>query len=820
SIAEVAGTSTYNWTLPAGATITAGAGTRTITVAFGTNSGTISVTPESSCGNGSPNSLIVTVSGSPAQPGTITGNGTVCSGATGVAYSVPTVAGATSYTWTLPAGATIASGNNSNSITVNFGTSGGDISVRAVNTCGESMVRNRAISITSPAMADAGPDQYISTTTTTLAGLSTYGTGTWTRVNGSGNINDPSNPSTSVSGLANGVNTFMWTVSNSCGSSSDNVVINVGSQPVVTEINGPANVILGESYTYTVPFESNVSYVWSVPTGVTIVSGQGTNSLTVRMDSGSGGSIGLAASNDYGTTNVDKIISIGGAPAIGTIVSGPEYVQPGQSYTYNVPYVDGATYSWDVPAGANIISGQGTNSIVVQFSEGSSGAVSVAATNAYGTSNASTSVSVGYPPVSSEISGPSNVELGETYTYTVPNGVGVQFDWSVPAGAIIVSGQGTNSISVRFDSGSGGNINLIATNNYGITNSSKPVNIGNTPAIGSTVNGPEYVQPGQDYTYSVPFEDGVSYEWSVPAGATIVSGQGTNSVVVRFTDGSSGDVSVVATNPYGSSSAAGSVNVGNPPVNYTITGEDVVTSGPEYTYSIPYEDGVTYNWDLPEGATIVSGQGTNSITVVFAEEVSGNLTVTTSNNFGSSSSSIPILINSAPVVTGISGPAEVETNNTYTYSVPFNNGSMYHWVLPEGASFIDDFQNGGHQVTIVIHGEVYGEISVTESNPLGNAYMELFISTPNATSVADGLVADSYDVYPNPFIEHTTIRINSVHRSEVTVSVMDAKGVIINTYSSFYTNEEIRLGDDLTIGMFFVQLNYEDKVQIVKIIKL
>ncbi|HML84331.1 MAG TPA: hypothetical protein PKE52_04135, partial [Bacteroidales bacterium] len=51
----------------------------------------------------------------PAAAGTITGPAAVCQGATGVNFSVPAIANATSYNWTLPSGATITAGSGTNS---------------------------------------------------------------------------------------------------------------------------------------------------------------------------------------------------------------------------------------------------------------------------------------------------------------------------------------------------------------------------------------------------------------------------------------------------------------------------------------------------------------------------------------------------------------------------------------------------------------------------------------------------------------------------------------------------------------------------------
>ena len=65
----------------------------------------------------------------------IAGEATVNPQATGTVYSVPAIAG-TTYAWTVPAGATIASGAGTHQITVNWAASSGDVSVVLTNACG------------------------------------------------------------------------------------------------------------------------------------------------------------------------------------------------------------------------------------------------------------------------------------------------------------------------------------------------------------------------------------------------------------------------------------------------------------------------------------------------------------------------------------------------------------------------------------------------------------------------------------------------------------------------------------------------------------
>ncbi|MBI4645146.1 MAG: hypothetical protein HY738_00785 [Bacteroidia bacterium] len=82
---------------------------------------------------------IICCSPLPGSAGAITDTTPVCQGQNGVTYTISPVTDATGYNWALPSGATIASGANTNSITVNFSVtaSSGNITVYGVNDCGD-----------------------------------------------------------------------------------------------------------------------------------------------------------------------------------------------------------------------------------------------------------------------------------------------------------------------------------------------------------------------------------------------------------------------------------------------------------------------------------------------------------------------------------------------------------------------------------------------------------------------------------------------------------------------------------------------------------
>jgi hypothetical protein len=112
-----AGMTNYTWTTSAGGTVMSGQGTNVAYVNWvgsGPQSVSVNYMNAGGCSAPSPTSFAVTVDPVPGAAGAITGTASVCGGATGIAYFVAPVTGATAYVWTLPAGATIASGEWTN----------------------------------------------------------------------------------------------------------------------------------------------------------------------------------------------------------------------------------------------------------------------------------------------------------------------------------------------------------------------------------------------------------------------------------------------------------------------------------------------------------------------------------------------------------------------------------------------------------------------------------------------------------------------------------------------------------------------------------
>ena len=153
------GQTNYIWAVSAG-TIVSGQGTSTLNVTWtGIGPQTVSVNYNNSfgCSGTNPTVYNLFVNPFPGPAGAISGIAALCAGTSGVAYSTTPVANATSYTWMVPAGATIATGAGTTGITINFGPAAvsGNITVAGTSSCGEGISSNFPVTV-NPMPAAAG----------------------------------------------------------------------------------------------------------------------------------------------------------------------------------------------------------------------------------------------------------------------------------------------------------------------------------------------------------------------------------------------------------------------------------------------------------------------------------------------------------------------------------------------------------------------------------------------------------------------------------------------------------------------------------------
>ena len=390
-----------------------------------------------------------------AQPGAITGPASVCVGA-GNTYSIPAVGNATGYTWSVPAGWTINSGQGTTSINATPGAAG-NICVTASNLCGASPPTCLAVSLATPSSAPAGasasPNPICPSNPTTLSvsggSLGVGASWDW-YTGGCGGTFVGTGASIVVSPA--GTTTYYVAAVGTCNTTAcASVVVNMGGTTATPGApTGNTNVCNGSSNAYsTTGSVGATSYNWTVPGGAVINSGQGTTSISVTMGASSG-NICVDATGPCGTSaQACTFVTITTVPLAPTSITGTTPVCPGNE-NYSIGGVAGATgYTWSTAgAGGSITGGQGTTGLSVNWSSSGTGVVSVTANNACGSSSAAT-FTVLVNPLPNVTIVPSSTAICSGATATLTASGAVNYTWiggTIPTtGAVVTVSPTTTS---------------------------------------------------------------------------------------------------------------------------------------------------------------------------------------------------------------------------------------------------------------------------------------------------------------------------------------------------------------------------------------
>ena len=631
--------------------------------------------------------------------------------------------------------------------------------------------------------------------------------------NGGATINGATNSSYTTNTA--GIYTVSIKNSNGCSVTSSSTTVGVNSLPTVvasassSTICSGASTILSTSVTGNSPY----SYAW--------VPSSSLSSATISNPTAT-----PSAATTYFVTVTDAngcqggastAINVNNLPVASATASGATTFCLGGNVTLNANAGAKLMYQWN---NSNGIIGGATG---LSYIATASNTYIVTVTDSNGCSAASNGVAVtaNTPPTTSNAG--SVQYITKSYTNLSANaattGSGA---WSVVSGTGVFANAGSFNTSVTGLS-SGANVFewTISSGTCTPSSSTVTINVGSTPPP-QTIGGPTQVDPNTTgITYSVPSVSGTTNHWTIPAGVTIVSYNADSSqITVNFGTGG-GAIAVTQTNVFGSTTNTLPVTVGNSPPPETITGPSNVTANSTgVTYSVPSVGDPKKTWTLPTGATITAyNTDSSQITVSFGN-IGGNVSVTETNSYGSTTNTLPVNVGTAPATQQITGVSSVTPNETgVIYSVTAQAGTKYKWSLPPGA-VVTYINSDSTQITVSF-GSVGGNVIVTETNPFGSTNDTLPVALAQTTGVIAGHVNDSYEIYPNPFYGSTTIVVNSPVNEKITLSVIDLQGVTCFTSSDYYTNQHIKIGYQLaSAGVYFVQLSYGNEIKVIKAVKV
>lgn len=401
-------------------------------------------------------------------------------------------------------------------------------------------------------------------------------------------------------------------------------------------------------------------------------------------------------------------------------------------------------YNWTLPGGWNVTGGNNTNAIQVSSGTGG-GTISVAAENNCGTTSA---VTKNVTVLSSSFAALSNITVSDTVCSNIANvsisvtndPAATYYNWTLPNGWNITSGNNTNTIQVTSGS-TGGTISVTAENNCASSSPATksitvvPSNLG-TPGL---ITGEDTVCEGISSTYSIVAVSGAdAYLWTTPNGWTVAS-ISPDSTITYNIGNSSGTVTVAAVNGCGQSSAAQfavTVNAAPSLIGSTIAGPDTLCNGGSagiyYTLNPFATTNEDYNWSIPNNWSFVGSS--NSSAPIINVNSSGAITVNTSNSCGNSNTiSLNVVVLDTP-------NAQITTAGNVLTASPTGTGYIYIWYAD--GQLISDADGNSYTPTQIGNYSV----QIFDGNNCGGLSAETNVVVSGIEEVTESVIA----IYPNP----------------------------------------------------------------------
>jgi len=289
---------------------------------------------------------------------------------------------------------------------------------------------------------------------------------------------------------------------------------------------------------------------------------------------------------------------------------------------------------------------------------------------------------------------------------------------------------------------------------------------------------------------------------------------GMNSVLVKFESYNNNgnnlyldnvNISGTFLNPIANFSASKTTACAGDQINFTDSTQNIATTWkwtftggfpPSSTLQNP--SGIIYNAAgvYPVKLKVTNPNGTDSIT---------------KTNYMTIYKTLPI---------AISGNTTSHFNITENYSVPFDTGSTYNWIIKGGTQL-----TGGNTNSISVKWNVVatGTVQVQEmakTGCLGNVDSINVTLTPN-TGISEVESFIGFKVYPNPANDFLNIEFESIGRQNIDVSLINVIGqkIFTETVNGFTGNYVRHIStNDLNKGIYFVEVKSQNGSRQMKIV--
>ncbi len=456
--------------------------------------------------------------------------------------------------------------------------------------------------------------------------------------------------------------TVAVTNANGCSTSSDPLIVTVGTAPAVPAIIAPDSFCSTTAAHASAQAEAGITYNWSIANG-TITYANGSNADYVANPGAASVTITVTATNANGcSSSTSKNITVVASPQPRIDASGPTTFCQGGSVTLTAS--GGDSYLWST--------GATTSSITVS----AEGTYTVAVSNVAGCSASTSIATVVHQPPAVSFTGNlpvcMNVEAAREVTPTTA----ASYQWSITNGTI------TQSAGHRvyfLANANPATLTVTVTDTNGCsTTESQTVTVTSpvTPTI--TAQGATTFCAGGSVTLTA--SSGVAYSWSNGATTQAITVNTTGAYLVTVTDASGCSAQSAATN----------VTVNERPAIPVVT-----TSGPTTFCS-----GGSVNLTAPAGYAYLWSNGATSQSINVTSSGTFSVTVTNASGCSAQSGSTTVTANAnpaTPVVTA-SGPLTFCTGGSVTLTAP--SGYSYLWSNGATTQSINVTSSGTFSVTV------------------------------------------------------------------------------------------------------------------------
>ncbi|MDO9552583.1 YCF48-related protein [Rhodonellum sp.] len=284
----------------------------------------------------------------------------------------------------------------------------------------------------------------------------------------------------------------------------------------------------------------------------------------------------------------------------------------------------------------------------------------------------------------------------------------------------------------------------------------------------------------QIYTVQSDLLQGEEFDWRVDGG-TILEGQGTNKVIVRWDSPGRNAVLVRGKNNCGNGSTRGlEVLVSTEPVKIPeITGEGAVCLNSFAEYEVFDVPGTDFLWELT-GGLILEGQGTSKVKVQWTGLNAQQLKVTPKNPCGNGLAfSKSILVQNVPELPSvISGPVMVALSEEEYQVVKVPNVN-YQWSVSDGGGEISEGQ-GTSKVKVTWKKEGNFDLIVSPMNGCNKGEeRSLKVNVNLITSIGEENFDAKIELYPNPSQGNLNLRLLGLGDVQE-ISIVNALGQTLN----------------------------------------